>query len=304
MNEFDSKVMGGIMGHIVGDALGVPVEFVPREVLKKDPVEGMRGYGTWNQPPGTWSDDTSMMLATMDCLQSPSGEIVPSVLMSGFYTWMEYGKYTPYGCAFDVGHTTRTAIWRYKNMGFKCGCDGERDNGNGSLMRMLPLALAGCSEPVVDDISSVTHAHERSKMACRIYCDIVSRVLNGANVFHAIKQAVYGEKIGNPELKHYMRLPNLANILEDEIKSSGYVVDTLEAALWCVVHTSNYKDCVLKAVNLGGDTDTIGAIAGGIAGVMYGFENIPVEWLTTLARSAYLLNIAGKFVEEVEKIWI
>jgi ADP-ribosylglycohydrolase len=305
-----------MLGHAVGDALGVPVEFASREALAKDPVVGMRGFGTYPVPAGAWSDDTSMSIAALEamCKRHWSCEDV----MENFAAWLEKGKYTPTGCVFDVGGTCRRAIGRYTDAvwgnglgrailppGFDvaedCGLRDERSNGNGSLMRIHPFVLyatfhllQGNGEgrrPWMECIqrgSSLTHAHDRSVMGCYIYGYCLRFLLKEAtreSLMAGIRFA--GEELsGLPELEHYQRIfaPDFANIPVNGIKSSGYVVDTLEAALWCVLNTSSYRDCVLRAVNLGGDTDTVAAVAGGLAGALYGCDAIPGEWLDTLLR--------------------
>lgn len=149
-------------------------------------------------------------------------------------------------------------------------------NGNGSLMRILPLAfIPNISDDEIKEVSAITHAHDISKEACVIYVRIAQGLIKGIKLSEIIPKLVDNESI-------YKRLIIMDSILEDEIKSTGYVVDTLEASIWCILHTDNYKDCVLKAVNLGGDTDTIAAIAGGLAGIIYGYSNIPVEWVNNL----------------------
>ena len=139
---------------------------------------------------------------------------------------------------------------------------------------------------MIENASSLTHAHERSIVGCLI-CSLVLIALLQKPSKSAVKQALcWGEfhlsEYG--ELSHYGRIfdPDFANIPQDGIKSSGYVVDTLEAALWCLLTTDSYRDCVLKAVNLGEDTDTVAAVAGGLAGALYGYDAIPGEWLGTL----------------------
>ena len=133
-----NPILNGVMGLVVGDALGVPVEFKDRESLRQDPVTSMRGYGTYNQPPGTWSDDSSMTLALLDSLKDG---LDYKDIMDKFVAWYDKGKYTPHGKMFDIGIATRQALSRYKNglAALECGGQDEYDNGNGSLMRILPI---------------------------------------------------------------------------------------------------------------------------------------------------------------------
>jgi len=296
------------MGLCVGDALGVPVEFKSRDQLKKDPVVGMRSYGTYNQPAGTWSDDTSMTLCTLDSL---SNGLDYKDIMDKFLSWYKKGEYTPFGETFDIGMGTRRALTNYANgeEPLKSGGTGERDNGNGSLMRILPVLFylqktygENFNEKekpyeIIHNISALTHRHKRSMIACGIHITIADYISREYNLNEAVKLGInksfqYYEKKKEfkEELKYYQRLndKNFHKLPEEEIKSSGYVVVSLEAALWSLVNTVSYKGCVLKAVNLGEDTDTVAAIAGGLAGLYYGCEDIPKEWLDKIQRRKYV----------------
>ncbi len=288
-----TNIYSGIMGLVVGDALGVPVEFKPRDSFK---VTDMIGYGTYNMPPGAWSDDSSMMLATVESI-ARLGRISTDDIMQNFYRWADENAFTPYGEMFDIGRATREAIQRYAGStpAGKCGGKAEWDNGNGSLMRILPLAFTDCRYQTVNAVSSLTHAHEISLEACRIYISVARKLLRGKPLDKIVKTI-------KPELPVYARLPKLETLQRDEIKSSGYVVDTLEAALWCNLKSSSYRECVLMAVNLGEDTDTVGAIAGGLAGISYGIggeKGIPEEWINQIARKEWIEELCGKFEESL-----
>ena len=325
------QIKAVMLGHAVGDALGVPVEFCEREELDEEPVTDMMGYGTYDVPAGAWSDDTSMSLATLDALtQRDVGyyETIErflgyTVIMDNFVKWLIKGKYTPNGKTFDVGNTCFTAISEYalslckaKNgdddicvgmdPALQYGLYDERSNGNGSLMRIHPLILYVYVKNlpfekwrwIVEESSMLTHAHKRSIMGCLIYAHVLLHLLDSRDK-SAVKRALWEAKKNLqdlPEFSHYDRIfdEDFANLPREQIKSSGYVVDTLEAALWCVLTTNNYRDCVLKAVNLGGDTDTIAAIAGGFAGALYGYDAIPKEWLNTLLRRDYIEQLCER----------
>lgn len=286
------KFTDAMFGLIVADAVGVPFEFKPRDTFK---CEGMTGFGTYNMPPGTWSDDSSMTLATADMILAYGG-INLEAIMSGFYRWLYMGRYTPYGSVFDVGNTTRSAIHRYRFEGVpvgRCGGDLESDNGNGSLMRILPLAFIPHSTQDIHDVSALTHAHEISRIACEIYIHVAENLLNGYD-----KQSAVAELFTHNIPGKFSRVWEIANYDRDEIKSTGYVVDTLEAALWCLTRTNSYKECILTAVNLGGDTDTVAAVAGGLAGIVYGIggeKGIPVEWIEKLAQKQIIKNFCKEF---------
>jgi ADP-ribosylglycohydrolase len=303
-------LLSGVYGFIVGDALGVPVEFKSREFLKEHPVIDMQEMGTHKQPKGTWSDDTSMVLATMDAMSRNVWGI--GTVMENFYRWLYKADFTATGKVFDVGNTTAKAIQNYATGEElrSCGCDGIMDNGNGSLMRMLPLVYyvyytwGGKITPAgvnfIEAVSSLTHAHNISKQSCVYY------------VYAGIYIKIYGKKLGLKQaikkalsdVEAYYKsrrggIPffyrDILNLPEHLINSSGYVEHSLGACIWCLCNTSSYKEAVLKAVNLGGDTDTIGALTGGLAGLYYGKSSIPAEWIKALKGKLMIKRICDKF---------
>ena len=276
------KVKDGIIGFIVGDALGVPVEFNTREELAENPVTEMRGYGTYKQPKGTWSDDSAMTLATMNSIVKKQG-IDYTDMMDKFTDWLENGKYMQDGYTFDCGNTTSTAIRRYEFKGIlplECGGTDEHDNGNGSLMRILPLAyIKDMDYETIENMSALTHGHERSKIACVLYVEMAKSMLkNDLTIEEHIKLAcdrIKEHYKGSSELKEFQRI--FDNDLDD-VNGKGYVINTFECVVHCLLTTDSYSEAVLKAVNIGDDTDTTAAICGGLAGIYYGYESIPVDW--------------------------
>lgn len=259
-------IKDAIYGLAVGDALGVPFEFKRRGTFE---CTGMTGHGTWDQPAGTWSDDTSMTLATLDSIKQ-CGKIDIGDMRTRFLAWWKDGKYTANGDTFDIGSTTARAL------ALGHGIDDINANGNGSLMRILPLAFIDSTGKQVARVSSITHAHEISTIGCRLYVAIAKGLINGEDIGSILTRvAIMNE---GP----YKRLKDIQKLPEREIRSSGYVIDTIEAALWCVTTSNTYEETVLKAVNLGDDTDTTAAVAGGLAGIIYGFDAIPKEWIATL----------------------
>ncbi|PRB03090.1 hypothetical protein CQ046_11105 [Chryseobacterium sp. MYb7] len=295
----ENKVKAGIMGVCIGDALGVPVEFKKREDLKRSPVTKMLEYMSWNQPKGTWSDDSSLTLCLAE--EITKGYDLEKIGQS-FVKWNKYGHWTAHGRLFDIGGTTRHALARLiKGESAKfSGNIFEEDNGNGSLMRILPIAFYLENENdvqklylTVKEVSAITHGHFRSVFACFIYVIFAIQLLKGKSKreAYAYTQKIaldYAEKQGfNPiEIELFGRIlkNDISQYPEDEIKSGGYVLHSLEASLWCFLNSESYSEAVLKAVNLGEDTDTTGAITGGIAGIYYGYENIPQEWVAELVR--------------------
>ena len=313
-----NDVLDGIMGLCVADALGVPVEFMERETLRRKPVVDMRAHGTYNQPAGTWSDDTSMTLCLLDSL---SNGLDYNDIMEKFLAWFKKSEYTPFGEVFGIGIGTRKAIKRFEEgrSPLECGGTMSRDNGNGSLMRILPIVfylrskygndfiLNKDSFEIIHNVSSLTHAHKRSQMACGLYISIAAELFDKRDLKVSIESGINkamdyyeNQEEFKDELHHYIRLEskdfNKTNI--DEIKSSGYVVDSFEAAIWCLLNTTSYKDCVLKAVNLGEDTDTVAAIAGGLAGLYYGYDQIPVEWLEVIVKREFVEELCEGTIEE------
>ena len=304
-----------LYGVAVGDALGVPVEFKSREYLKENPVTKMLSFGTHDQPTGTWSDDTSLTL----CLAETIVEGFDlQKLAAKFIAWKEHNYWTPHGWVFDIGIGTRIAIEKLANgeqpeLG---GGFGENDNGNGSLMRILPLVVLTKDLPIDErfqltkKVSSVTHAHIRSIIACFYYLEFAKQIIEGKDKF-AIYENLKVEvpkflnklEIDKSEIALFNRLfiDNVFQIEEDKIESSGYVLHTLEASIWCLLTTNNYAEATLKAINLGKDTDTTGAVTGGLVGLLYGFENIPKKWITVLKKIEEINQLIHKFLSTHEE---
>lgn len=309
------RVLGGLWGSLVGDALGVPVEFQDRSKLQAAPVTDLRGFGTHHQPPGTWSDDGALLLCTADSLLNAGFDTQDIGLR--FVRWLQDGLWTARGDVFDVGLTTQRALKRIQGQVApeQAGGQGEFDNGNGSLMRILPVALrfaCGDTSELLDKVaraSAITHGHACSKMACGLHALIVRFLLDGAEPTQAIQsaRAEFAQiRTGVPELSRFKRLliDDFRVVPEANVVSTGYVLDTLHAALWSVHNTSSFEDCVLRAVNLGGDTDTTGCVAGGLAGVHYGMEAIPEHWRRALPRGPEVAMLFDRFADLVDRAQI
>lgn len=317
-------IKSSLYGFIIGDALGVPVEFLNRETLKRNPIKDMEEYGTHNQPRGTWSDDTSMLLATIDGLiNSTKSNIDYKLIMTNFLKWMNEGEFTPFKHVFDIGNSTRYALSRYQNNIYDnkdeeiiCGTGDINSNGNGSLMRILPISLylyySGIDYQdknffeIIKTISGMTHSHIYSILACYIYSVYVIELIKTNNKLLAYKnmqntlKTSYLNNYYSTELKDiYGRLiyQDINKLKESDIKSSGYVVDSLEATIWCILTTNSFEKSILTAVNLGDDTDTIAALTGALAGIIYGYNAIPEKWLITLQSKEYLDNIINNFIK-------
>jgi ADP-ribosyl-[dinitrogen reductase] hydrolase len=291
--SYSHYIADALLGVATGDALGVPVEFNSRKQLASNPVTGMTGYGTHGQPPGTWSDDSSLTfcLAEMLC-----GEYDLHNLANRFVNWMNYAYWTPRGSVFDIGIATGEAIRRlqFGVSPAEAGGINEYSNGNGSLMRILPLLFYIKDMSMEDrfrhtqEVSSLTHRHLRSINGCFIYLEMALAILQGQTPEQAYQTicTTIPPFLQNQEVSHYARVlsGSLPDYPIDDIRGSGYVVHSLEASIWCLLHTSSYADAVLTAVNLGEDTDTTGAVTGGLAGLTYGWASIPADWVNVLAK--------------------
>jgi ADP-ribosylglycohydrolase len=310
-----SKIKGALFGLSAGDALGVPVEFKDRDYLKRFPVSEMMGYGCWDQPPGTWSDDSSLAFCLAESLTK--GYDLTDIAEQ-FVKWLQQGYWGAHHKVFDVGGATHHAIGRLIN-GTSPELSGGlmvHDNGNGSLMRILPLLFHIKDMPLQEryrfckEVSSITHGHFRSVFSCFIYMETALGIFNGqdaAAAYNGMQQRVNSfasENEFNPdEIILFQRLlaGNIKDCKEKEIHSGGYVLHTLEAALWCLLNTTTYEDAVLKAVNLGGDTDTTACVTGGLAGLLYGYDAIFTAWINQLARSSDIADLCERLNKALAK---
>lgn len=291
------------------------MEFRSRESLVRDPVTDMRGWGVHSQPAGTWSDDSSMALCILESILEKGWDIRDQGRR--FVRWLVEGHLTAHGEVFDVGGATYEALNRIRS-GLdpaEAGCTDEDSNGNGSLMRNLPGAvyLAAKSDRELTSglsaSSAVTHAHPRSRLSCLIHGLVAAELLadqapeaardGAARRLEALLQAGELEPGLAEEISTFHRTlsPELTSLPEKEIRSSGYVVHSLEASLWCLLNGSSFSQCVLEAVNLGEDTDTTAAVTGGLAGLYWGREAIPDRWIEALARGEEILAMAERATE-------
>lgn len=309
MNMKNDIIQSSIYGFIVGDAMGVPIEFTQRN-LKNNQLKEMIGYGSHNVPEGTWSDDTSMTLATLDSIQENRG-IDYEDMMKKFVNWYFEADYTATDTVFDIGNATARALLKYARSSLKaidCGGITERDNGNGSLMRMLPVSLYlnsldysdDKSVEIISDCSALTHAHDISKLGCVIYNRYLYELMSGKNKFqayYAMCNFDYQRYFSQDVIYKYERIlsKKIHEINIDDIRSSGYVVSTLEAVIWSILTTNNYEEAIVKSINLGNDTDTIGAITGSIAGLIYGYNSIPKRWLEKIKKRELIDTLIEKY---------
>ena len=310
-----NQIKGSFFGAAVGDALGVPVEFSAREALRHNPVNDLRGYGVWHQPPGTFSDDSSLLFCTAESLCSGFSL---NDIAARFIRWSQQGYWGAHNAVFDIGGATRAAISRLLQGTSPLLSGGmfENDNGNGSLMRILPVAFYLRKEPsvskryeIIKQLSGITHQHFRSVMACFIYTELCLSILTESDAETAyrrmqrtVNEFIGGQSFSSTEIILFNRVlqDNIADIPEEYIQSSGYVVHTLESSVWCFFNTSSYSEAVLKAVNLGGDTDTTGTVTGGLAGLRYGYDAIPTDWTQRLAKAEEITDLVMRFFQAVQ----
>ncbi len=303
-----SKVKSVLLGVAVGDAVGVPFEFRSREIMQKNPAIDMVGYGTYNQPPGTFSDDSSLTFCLAEALTK--GFDLQEIA-NNFIKWVEEDYWTAHGEVFDIGIATHEAISNLMNGDSPevSGGDDEYSNGNGSLMRIAPLLFHLSDKPIQERfdltrlVSGITHRHIRSVVACFFYLEFAGLLLGGFGKYEAYKKAqvVVAEflksiAIPDSELELFDRLlrSDISQEHINAIESSGYVIHTLQASIWCILTTETYQEAILKAVNLGKDTDTTAAVTGGLAGLLYGVDGIPTSWLNQLAKREEIEDLAER----------
>lgn len=291
-----------LLGTAVGDALGYLVQFTSREHLRLHPVTTM-------DFPAKWSDDTSLSLCLADSLRRGYD---PRDIADRFKRWLHEGLWTPYGRAFDIGRTTLRAIANLSQVADprQAGLYSERDNGNGSLMRISPLVpyIRNMEQErqieIIAEVSSLTHRHPRSVLACVFLCRFELCCINGQDLPTAFSDTqtflrhLLERKEFAAERPHFARLLDLSfdefkSLPESQISSSGYVISTLEASLWCLFNHDNFKDTLLAVVNLGDDADTTGAVTGAMAGLLYGADSIPADWLAAIPGKDDILRLAA-----------
>ncbi len=299
-----NRYRGALLGLAIGDSLGMPIEFKPPGSFP--PVTCLIGGGPFNLRPGQWTDDTSMALCLAESLIS-CPEFNPSDQMDRYVRWYKEGYLSSTGTCFDIGNTVRAALENYQQTGQPyAGSEKPRTAGNGSIMRLAPVPLryAANSQLAINlaaESSRTTHAAAEAVDGCRYLAALIIGALLGQDKATLLTN-------------HYSPLPEgwprtlsakIADIAAGSYKSknppvirgTGYVVDSLEAALWAFYHSDNFAQGALLAVNLGEDADTTGAVYGQLAGAYYGANGIPSAWLTELYQREYIEELADKLCE-------
>lgn len=304
MHERSNRIRGGLYGLLIGDALGVPYEFsAPADIPERHLIEMVPPVGFARAhaavPAGTWSDDGAQALVLMDALATcPSLDL--DAFTKGLVAWYHTGFMTPDQHVFDVGMQTARALDNYVRHGnpLTCSPADEWNNGNGSLMRTLPCALIP-SATAADVIalarkqSIPTHVHVRSQLACALYALMAWKMVDGQTSVVALDYA----QDALADAVHPDERAELGIVLDGRMEpsqGSGYVVDSLWWAIRCVLATSDYENCVRSAILLGNDTDTTACIAGGLAGILYGEDGMPVRWRDAMKGRTIVDNVLAR----------
>ena len=286
MAEHRDRLGGLLLGLAMGDALGTTLEFTTRN--SQPVLTDMIGGGPFQLRPGEWTDDTSMALCLADTLLASAkadGGFDTAQLMRRFTNWWQFGDNSVTGACFDIGTTTRQALELFARTGDPfAGSTDPMSAGNGSIMRLAPVAMRWHMDPAAatraaEAQSRTTHAAAECLDACHLMTHSLIALAGGTDLLTALRDAPtpHGTRIGD------LRNGDFAAKPRDQIRSSGYVLHTLEAALWAVSGAGNARGALLRAVNLGDDADTVGAVAGQFAGAIWGASGLPQDWLAKLA---------------------
>ncbi|MBA9078206.1 ADP-ribosylglycohydrolase family protein [Rufibacter quisquiliarum] len=314
-NYLSGRIQAALLGIACGDSLGRSYEFLSRNEIREMFQEIVdRDGGTHNQAKGTYTDDTCLTLCLTDSLCN--GFDLEDIA-DKFVKWYDDGLWAADGkTVFDIGISTRNAIKRLKSgvSPLESGDNDEYSNGNGSLMRILPLVFY-IKDIEIDDrfeltkqVSSITHAHNRSVISCFYYLEFARLLLSSTEKLEAyrlanetVKNYLISIDIKEQELGCFDVLlsGNISDLPEELINSSGYVVDTLEASVYCLLTTQSFKEAAVKAVRFGLDADTTSAVTSGLTSLVYGLNSIPNEWLGELARRDEIDALANRFADSI-----
>lgn len=286
------RYRGALLGLACGDAVGTSVEFMSRGSFA--PVTDMLGGGPFSLAAGKWTDDTSMALCLAESLIVKRG-FDPRDQMTRYANWYEWGYWSSTGTCFDIGMTTKAAIHSFLSTGEPYSGSTESDTaGNGSIMRLAPIAMYfGCDEVLVQDMaaksSMTTHGAPDCLDACRLFAVALSRALRGLQKDEVLNLS--DVPLASPKLQRLAAGEYLAKAASD-VSGSGYVVESLEAALWCFARHDSFRAAVLEATNLGDDADTTAAVVGQLAGAYYGASGIPLEWMARIHLCSEIAALA------------
>lgn len=311
-----NQIKGTFFGIAIGDALGVPVEFMSRIHLKQNPIINFDQPYFNEENRGVWSDDSSLTF----CLAETIIEGFNLELASHkIKDWYLNNYWAPKGVAFEIGIATRNAIDRLEkgSSPTESGEAGEYSNGNGSLMRISPLAFYLINESIetrfqtIKSVSSITHAHIRSVISCFFFVEFLQNLMKFSDKFEAfettqntVRDYINSTSCNNDEKALFLRLfyDKIHLLDENEVFSSAYVLHTLEASIWSFLTTNTFEEAILKAINLGHDTDTTGSVTGALAGIFYQIESIPQQFKKSIARAQDIDDLADRFHKKILEI--
>ena len=290
------RCRGSLLGLAAGDALGAPLEF--RAPGSFEPIDDMVGGGVHGLEPGQWTDDTSMALCLAESLVECGG-FDPVDQLERYVRWWREGYLSSTGACFDIGGTTRAALERFERERCSyCGSTDPETAGNGSLMRLAPVPLFFAREPGEavarsGESSRTTHGAPAAVDACRYFGGLIAAAVRGAS-----KEELLSLDVASlcPEVDEVAR-GSFRRRDPPDVRGGGYVVETLEAALWAFDRSSSFREGALLAVNLGDDADTTGAVFGQLAGAFYGESEIPAEWRAKLALRETIERLADALAE-------
>ncbi len=307
-----STVQGHIFGLVVGDALGIPLEFMSRSHLQNNPSTGFDSSYYQSETKGTWADDSSLSFCLLESIIEGYS---PENLGKKLIDWKTKNYWNCTSGIKEIGFATDRSIERLINgiNPYESGESGEYSNGNGALMRISGLVYILQNESLevrfntVKSAMSITHGHIRNIIAGFFLIEFMLELLENKtnkikafeNTQNTVRDYLNSISCNNEEKSLFLRLfyDPIYELDQSDIYSSAYVIHTLETALWCFLNTNSYDEAVLKAINLGSDTDTSGSVTGALAGMYYGIENIPDQWQNTLKQKPEIINLSLRFFE-------
>lgn len=293
--DTQGRFRGCLLGLAAGDAVGTTVEFRPRGTF--EPLRDMVGGGPFGLLPGQWTDDTSMALCLATSLVERNG-FDPRDQMERYRRWADDGYLSSTGTCFDIGNTVAAALRRFGRTGEPfAGSTDPQSAGNGCIMRLAPVPMfffpdLEAAERYGAESSRTTHGATECLDASRLFARIICRALQGRSK-DEVALADGGSFAGAETIAAIARGDYRAR-LETDVRGSGYVVESLEAAMWCFTQTDSFEEAILKAANLGDDADTTAAVCGQVAGAYYGEAGIPAGWLERLALRAEITHLADR----------
>lgn len=305
---FHPAMTGSLLGYMVGDAAGLPFDGRTREEMRKSPMKKgeLIGYKCHNVPPGTWSGTSGLMLATMKSVMDQQNSLDADDLMKKYTDWYDNGKYTAFGKQLICDPAVESAIHAYKEgtHAHLCGMNHDASDSCGALIRTLPLAFLNGSEDKtytqIISVAGITNPPDANVLCCCIYAAIIRQILMGEmSKKWAIEEGI--KSVGNRY--SLISLESAINSLQNpphgsEVRETdGSVINTLQAALSSFLYTHSYEECVIYAVNLGGNTSEVAALAGGLAGARYRVQEIPKNWLNVLARKDRVNKLVLKYTD-------